>query len=107
MVDRPLLHLAATLLGGTEGAFGQNKVAEHFTKEIAQSFLKSSRKSYAMRAAAKLGKPLIVLLTKRVGVFFPLSLWSGGVGQWGTANGIPPTLPTYANPPSVPPIQTT
>lgn len=55
----------ATLLGGTEGAFGQNKVAEHFTKEIAQSFLKSSRKSYAMRAAAKLGKPLIVLLTKR------------------------------------------
>lgn len=55
----------ATLLGGTDAAFGQNKVAEHFTKEIEQGFMKSSRKSYAMRVAAKRGKPLIVLLTKR------------------------------------------
>ena len=65
-LDSPRLALAATLLGGTDAAFGQNKVAEHFTKEIEQGFMKSSRKSYAMRVAAKRGKPLIVLLTKRV-----------------------------------------
>ena len=47
------------------GAWGHNKVAETFDKDVAQHFLKSTRLSYAKRRALKQGKPLLVILTKR------------------------------------------
>jgi thioredoxin-related protein len=49
----------------SEGAFGSAQVADKFDPDIVKQFLKTTRRSYALRRAAKHGKPLMVLLTKQ------------------------------------------
>jgi hypothetical protein len=58
------LALLAVLLVGSDAAFGQAKVTEKFDEEVSKHFTKSTKPSYAKRRAKKLGKPLIVLLTR-------------------------------------------
>lgn len=51
------------VLCGT-GAFGSTPVTEHFDEEFSSFFLKSTKKSYALRKSKKEEKPLMVIMTR-------------------------------------------
>eukprot|EP01043_Picozoa_sp_COSAG02_P010451 COSAG02_NODE_367_length_23739_cov_16.775127_9_plen_198_part_00 len=56
-------HAIDTILCGT-GAFGSTPVTEHFDEEFSSFFLKSTKKSYALRKSKKEEKPLMVVMTR-------------------------------------------
>ena len=51
------------------GAFGHTPVTEHFDDEFSSFFLKSTKKSYALRKSKKEEKPLMVIMTVESGLW--------------------------------------
>eukprot|EP00729_Bicosta_minor_P008951 gene8951-16321_t len=47
-----------------DAAFGQSKPVEHFDKDISKHFISTTKRSYVLRKAAKVDKPVVVLITR-------------------------------------------
>ena len=60
-----VLAALAVLPSPAASGFGSMKVAEHFTEDISRHFLKSTKKSYALRYSRNHEKPLVVILTRK------------------------------------------
>lgn len=60
-----MLLVVASHFSCVGAAWGHAKVTETFDEEVSANFVTSTKISYAKRRAVKLGRPLLVLLTKR------------------------------------------